>query len=72
MNWYRITVDSSRANMLEETIMSYCDERYKKKSPLGLGMSQKEKDKIIQMINDDPVFRRYVEQKVRDYVKENM
>lgn len=69
---YRVRVsDKGRADMLEETIMDTCDKFYSKKDKFGLGMSQKEKDEIIKSINDDPVFRRYVEQKVRDWIKKN-
>lgn len=63
--------DVGRGDVLESTICNYADNFYKKKDIFGLGLSQKDKTELIDSIDKDPVFRRYVEQKVRDWIKEN-
>lgn len=59
----------SRADMIETTIMSIANNLYRKKDRFGLGLSQKDLDEIIANLNDSPVFKRLVEQAVRDWIK---
>lgn len=59
----------SRADTLEATIMHTANELYKKKDKFGLGLSQKDLDEIIHDIDKSPVFKRLVEQAVRDWIK---
>lgn len=61
--------DSSRANVLEATIMDIVSRYYAKKDILGVGASQKDLDNIIYRIDKSPVFRRLVEQVVREYMR---
>lgn len=64
-----IVFKDSRADMLEATIMETANRLYKKKDKFGLGLSQKELNEIIYQINDSSVFKRFVEQSVRDWIK---
>lgn len=66
-----IVFKDSRADMLESTIMETANKLYKKKDKFGLGLSQKELNEIIYQINDSPVFKRFVEQSVRDWIKKH-
>lgn len=59
----------SRADTLEATIVHTANELYKKKDKFGLGLSQKDLDEIIHDIDKSPVFKRLVEQSVRDWIK---
>lgn len=61
----------SRADVLESTIADIANRFYSKKNKYGLGISQKDLDKIIYSINDSQVFKRLVEQCVRDWIKTN-
>lgn len=60
----------SRAGMIETTIMTIANNIYRKKDAFGLPMSQKDLDEVINMIVKSPVFKRLVEQAVRDWIKE--
>ena len=62
-------MEDSRADTLEMTIMHVANELYKKKDKFGLGLSQKDLDEIIHDIDHSPVFKRLVEQAVRDWMK---
>lgn len=62
-------MEDSRADTLEMTIMHTANELYKKKDKFGLGLSQKDLDEIIHDIDHSPVFKRLVEQAVRDWMK---
>lgn len=59
----------SRADTLEATIVHTANELYKKKDKFGLGLSQKDLDEIIHDIDQSPVFKRLVEQSVRNWIK---
>lgn len=63
-------IQDSRADMLEATVMHIANELYKKKDKFGLGLSQKDLDEIIYNLNSSPVFKRLVEQEVRNWIKE--
>lgn len=60
----------SRAGMIETTIMAIANNIYRKKDAFGLPMSQKDLDEVINMIVQSPVFKRLVEQVVRDWIKQ--
>lgn len=62
-------IKDSRADTLEATLVHIANELYKKKDKFGLGLSQKELDEIIHDIDHSPVFKRLVEQAVRDWIK---
>ena len=62
-------MQDSRADMLEATVMHIANELYKKKDKFGLGLSQKDLDEIIHNLNSSPVFKRLVEQEVRNWIK---
>lgn len=62
-------MQDSRADMLETTIMHIANELYKKKDKFGIGLSQKDLDEIIHNLNSSPVFKRLVEQEVRNWIK---
>ena len=61
--------EDSRADMLEATVMNIANNLYKKKDKFGLGLSQKDLDEIIYNLNNSPVFKRLVEQEVRNWIK---
>lgn len=63
-------IEDSRADMIETTIMTIANNIYRKKDAFGLPMSQKDLDEVINMIVQSPVFKRLVEQAVRDWIKE--
>lgn len=62
-------IQDSRADMLEATVMHIANELYKKKDKFGLGLSQKDLDEIIHNLNNSQVFKRLVEQEVRNWIK---
>lgn len=64
-----IELTDSRADVLEETIMDIANRLYMKKDKFGLPLSQKDLTEIITNINHSPVFKRFVEQSVRDWIK---
>lgn len=66
---YDKSIIDSRADMLEATVMHIANELYKKKDKFGLGLSQKDLDEIIHNLNSSPVFKRLVEQEVRNWIK---
>jgi predicted nucleotidyltransferase len=66
---YDKSITDSRADMLEATVMHIANELYKKKDKFGLVLSQKDLDEIIHNLNSSPVFKRLVEQEVRNWIK---
>lgn len=66
---HRLLTEDSRADMLETTVMHIANELYKKKDKFGLGLSQKDLDQIFDNLNNSPVFKRLVEQEVRNWIK---
>lgn len=70
MKKYVIEVNDSRADVLESTIMKIANDIYRKKDAFGLPMSQKDLDEVIYMIDKSPVFKRLVEQTVRNWIKQ--
>lgn len=69
MKKYLVEINDNRADALEATIMKIANDIYRKKDAFGLPMSQKDLDEVIGMIGKSPVFRRLVEQAVRDWIK---
>ena len=64
-----IILSDSRADILEATIMDIANRLYMKKDKFSLPLSQKDLTEIITNINHNPVFKRFVEQSVRDWMK---
>ena len=69
MKKYFVEINDNRADALESTIVAIANGIYRKKDAMGLPMSQKELDEIISMIDKSPVFKRLVEQTVRDWIR---
>lgn len=69
MKKYLVEINDNRADALEATIMKIANDIYRKKDAFGLPMSQKDLDEVIGMIDKSPVFRRLVEQTVREWIK---
>lgn len=54
----RLKDAGSRANSIEMKIKSICDNEFKKNSKMGLEMSQKQFDKLVNLIIDDARFEK--------------
>lgn len=55
---FKIKDAGNRANSIEMKIKDICDDEYKKNSKMGLMMSQKQFDKLVDIIINDPRFER--------------